>query len=99
MRAIDIGETATTLHELLSLAGEANLILRTPEGRIFVLAEIDDFAEEVAQVTQNGPLMQLLTERSKEIGRFSLGQVREQLQAKKRPHRTKNVKGNKSTRK
>ena len=69
--------------EVLDLASEDNVILRTPEGRQYVLAEIDDFAEEVAKVVQNVPLMQLLQERSQETEHFSLSQVREQLQRKK----------------
>ncbi len=81
MKAIDLATAAPTLAEVLHLAGEENLILRTPEGREFVLAEIDDFAEEVALVRQNEALMQFLAERSKEPGKYTLSQVRERLDA------------------
>ena len=37
--------------EALDLASEDNVLLRTSEGRQYVLAEIDDFAEEVARVS------------------------------------------------
>ena len=73
--------------EVLDLAGEDNVILRTPEGRQFLLAEIDDFADEVAKVVQNEALMQLLAERSKDTTRIPLSQVREELQGKKRGQR------------
>ncbi len=81
MKAIDLATAAPTLAEVLHFAGEENLILRTPEGREFVLAEIDDFAEEVALVRQNGALMQLLAERAREPGKYTLRQVRERLDA------------------
>jgi hypothetical protein len=81
MKAIDLSTAAPTLAEVLELAGQENLILRTPEGKEFVLAEIDDFAAEVALVRQNDALMQLLAERSKEPGKYTLSQVRERLNA------------------
>jgi hypothetical protein len=83
MKAIDLSTSSPSLTEVLELASEDNVILRTPEGRQYVLAEIDDFAEEVARVVENESLMQLLSERSKEATRIPLSQVREQLQGKK----------------
>jgi hypothetical protein len=92
MKAINLAIDSLTLKEILDLASEDNVILRTPEGRQFVLAEIDDFAEEVALVGQNEALMQLLQQRSKETTRFTLSQVREQLRGKKkRPRKGKNA--------
>jgi hypothetical protein len=84
MKAVDLAKMSPSLAELLKLASEENVILTTSEGRRFVLAEIDDFAEEVAQVRQNTALMQLLDERSRETATFTLSQAREQLRAKKR---------------
>jgi hypothetical protein len=81
MKAIDLSTATPTLAEVLELAGQENLILKTPEGKEFVLAEIDDFAAEVALVRQNDALMQLLAERSKEPGKYTLSQVRERLNA------------------
>jgi hypothetical protein len=92
MKAIDLSTTSPTLTEVLELAGEDNVILRTPEGRQYVLAEIDDFAEEVAKVGRNEPLMQLLNERSRETTQIPMSQVREQLQRKKRSPREGNGK-------
>jgi hypothetical protein len=87
MKAIDLSTTSPTLTEVLELAGEDNVLLRTREGRQYVLAEIDDFAEEVARAGQNESLMQLLDERSRETTRLPLSQVRKELQGKKRPQR------------
>ena len=87
MKAIDVSPNTPTLVEVLNLAGEDNVILRTPEGRQFLLAEIDDFADEIAKVVQNESLMQLLAERSKDTTRIPLSQMHEELQGKKRGQR------------
>jgi hypothetical protein len=79
VKAIDLTKSSPTLNEVLELAGEENVVLRTQEGRQFVLAEIDDFAEEVARVAQNNDLMKLLDERSRETATIPLNQVRDRL--------------------
>jgi hypothetical protein len=83
MKAIEVSASTPTLTEVLQLASEDNVILKTPEGLQYVLAEIDDFAEEVEAVLQNKALLQLLDERSRETTTYTLSQVREQLQGKK----------------
>lgn len=83
MKAIDLSATSPSLKEVLDMAGEDNIVLKTPEGRRYVLAEIDDFAEEITKVCQNEALMKLLRERSAETTTFTLTQVREQLQTNK----------------
>jgi hypothetical protein len=79
VKTIDLALPFPSLGELLELAGQDNVILRTPEGREFVLAELDDFAQEIALVRQNESLVELLAERSRETTKHSLSQVREQL--------------------
>ncbi len=81
MKTIDLSEIVPTLMEILSQADEDIIILKTPEGREFVLAAVDNFAQEVALVGQNEELMQFLAQRSKEKKRYTLSQVREQLNA------------------
>ena len=83
MKAIDVSRASPTLREVLRLAAEDNVLLRTSEGRQYVLAEIDDFAEEVARVRNNAPIMELLNTRSKEPAHLSLNQVREKLHGKR----------------
>lgn len=81
MKTINLSEIVPTLMEILSQADEDTIILKTPEGREFVLAAVDNFAQEVALVGQNEELMQFLAQRSKEKKRYTLSQVREQLNA------------------
>jgi hypothetical protein len=82
MKAIDLSRASPSLTDVLKLAGEENVLLRTAEGREFVLAEIDDFADEVARVRGNEALTQLLRERSQDRTTFTLSEARERLQGK-----------------
>jgi hypothetical protein len=82
MKAIDLGTASPTLAEILQLAGEDNVILKTPDGREFVLAEVDDFAQEVALVRQHEELMRLLAQRSKETKKHTLAEVKKQLKVR-----------------
>ena len=70
------------LQELLHLAREENLILRTIDGKEFLLAEVDDFEQEVALVREQQDLMALLEQRSKPNQTYTLDQVREILDLK-----------------
>ena len=80
MKAIDLTTLAATLGEVLDLAGRENVIVRTPEGREFVVAEIDDFAQEVAATGANAGLARLLAERSGEPATVSLVEAKRRLQ-------------------
>jgi hypothetical protein len=79
LKIVELTTIAPALADLLDLAGEDTLILKTSEGREFVLAEVDDFDTEIALVRQNEELMILLAERSREKKTYTLQQVREQL--------------------
>ena len=79
MKIVELTTIAPALAELLDLASEDTLILKTAEGREFVLAAVDDLDTEIAQVRQNEELMALLAERSREKKTYTLQQVREQL--------------------
>jgi len=79
MKTIDVTGSGPTLPELLTLAGNEDLILRTGDGRTFVLSEIADRDGEVASIRKNEALMKLLAERSQETATFSLREVREAL--------------------
>jgi hypothetical protein len=79
LKTIELTTIAPYLAELLDLASEETVILKTPEGREYVLGELDDFDEELALIRNNEELMALLDERSREKTTYTLQQVREQL--------------------
>ena len=84
MKQIDLATSSPTLPQVLQMAGEEDVVLATLEGRKFVLAEIDDFAEEIGAVVKNKALMKLLAERSSDAGSVPLSQVRARLNGKKK---------------
>jgi hypothetical protein len=71
----------TTFSELLDLAEDETVLVTTPDGREFIVAEIDDFDEEIEAASQSRELMELLAERSKEKakGGSSLAEVKKRL--------------------
>jgi hypothetical protein len=86
MRTIELTTIAQPVEDLLDLADAEGVLLRLPNGKVFLLASVtdaaaedDDFADEVARTRQNAALMQLLRERSQEQTRYSAQQVRERL--------------------
>ncbi len=86
MRTIELTTIAQPVEDLLDLADAEEVLLRLPNGKVFLLTSVtdaaeedDDFADEVARTRQNAALMQLLRERSQEQTRYSAQQVRERL--------------------
>lgn len=76
MKTIAVSARACTLVSLLKQACDENLILRTEDGREFLLAEIDDFDREIELTRQNEELMRLLDERGREKATVSLQEAR-----------------------
>jgi len=83
MKTVIISTRARRIRELLAQASQDNLILRAPDGREFILAEIDDFNREIELTRQNKALMRLLEARSKPKKRIPLAEVRRQLRLNK----------------
>lgn len=82
MRVIDLSTTNANLTEILSMAYDETIIIRTPEGREFLVSEVDNFTHEVALNAQNQELMEFLALRSEETKRYSISKVREMLNQK-----------------
>jgi hypothetical protein len=55
------------------------LILRSPEGQEFILAEISDFNREIELTRQNKALMRLLDARGKQSKTFKASEVKKQI--------------------
>ena len=82
MKTIELSDNMPNLKEMLKLASKENIILKTPNGREFVLAEVDDFNREIELTRQNQELMNFLEERSKETKTFTINQIKQQLNLK-----------------
>ncbi len=81
MKTITISSRSRILNALLKLALKENIIIRAPDGREFVLAEIDDFNREIELTRQNKELMKLLDQRGRERATISLSEAKRLLEA------------------
>jgi hypothetical protein len=79
MKTVTVSSRARTLNALLSQALDENLILKTEDGREFLLAEIDSFDREIELTRQNKDLMRLLDQRGREKATVSLQEARARL--------------------
>jgi hypothetical protein len=83
MKTVSVSARSRSIRGLLAQASQGNLILRAPDGREFILAEIDDFNREIELTRQNRALMKLLETRSKPKKRIPLAEARRQLGLRK----------------
>ncbi|GAB4124881.1 MAG: hypothetical protein Fur005_32800 [Roseiflexaceae bacterium] len=85
MKTVDLTRVVDAVEELLDLATADGVLLRLPDGKIYLLRSvgddegIDDFADEIARTRQNRALMDLLEERSAEQPRVTAEQARQRL--------------------
>lgn len=79
MTTIELETEEPTLDDLLARADGENLLLRTADGREFVLAEVDDLTPEVELIRQNRELMEFLEQRSRHAASVSLNDAKRLL--------------------
>lgn len=82
MKTIKITDTSPNLGAILDLASDDNVILKTSDGREFVLAEVDSFDREIELVRQNQELMDFLEKRSEDQNVYTLDQAKQKLNIK-----------------
>jgi hypothetical protein len=79
MKTITISSRSKRIKELLKQAECENLILRSPDGSEFILAEIDDFNREIELTRGNKRLMTLLKQRGRQSKTIPLQEAKFQL--------------------
>ena len=79
MKAVNVSTKAKTINSLLKKAQKGALILRSPEGQEFILAEIDDFDREIELTRQNKALIKFLDSRGKQTKTVTAADVKKQL--------------------
>lgn len=79
MKTIKVSKQSRALNALLKRARSENVILRSAEGKEFILAEIDDFNREIELTRQNKQLMKLLESRAKQKTTVSLDETKRRL--------------------
>ena len=73
MKTIKVSPQERALQALLKRASQENLILRAPDGREFIVAELDDFDREIELQRQNKEFMRFLDERGREPKKLAEG--------------------------
>lgn len=79
MKTIAVSKRAKGVNDLLKHAQRENIIVRSPDGAEFILAEIDDFNREIELTRQNKKLMKFLEQRAKQTKTIPLEEVKTQL--------------------
>jgi len=79
MKIINVESGQLTLDEVMTLAQGEAVVLRKPDGALFALAPVDEFAVEVELLKHNTELMAFLRELSQEKATISLQSLREEL--------------------
>jgi len=76
MKTIELPSRLLTLQELLAIARDEPVILRTSEGEEYIIGAIEDFQREVELMRASPALMRLLDERAREPANVSLDSLR-----------------------
>ncbi|MEW6619654.1 MAG: hypothetical protein AB1422_10040 [bacterium] len=79
MKTIELSREKLSFPDVLTIASHENLIVRTSEGREFLIAEVDDMDREIQLIRENAELMAFLDKRSQEMMTSTLAQVRQHL--------------------
>lgn len=79
MKVIELGHAHPTLDEIIDLAEEEIVVLRKPDGSVFALSSVDEFAVEVELLKNNREFMALLKQFSQEQATISLQDLRKEL--------------------
>jgi hypothetical protein len=79
VKTIRISRRARGINDLLRKARHENVILRSPEGEEFLLAEIDDFSREIELTRGNKALMNFLDSRAQQADVVSLEEAKASL--------------------
>lgn len=79
MKTIDVSSQSKDLSELLDAAQREDVLVRTADGRDFMVTAVDDFDLEIAATRRNTKLMALLDDRAKQKGTVPLEQVKQEF--------------------
>lgn len=79
MRTIDLEKEPLDLEAVIKLASQEPVLLVTPEGKEFCLAEADDFEREVETLRGSQAFQRFLDERSASTRRIPLEEIEAEI--------------------
>jgi PHD/YefM family antitoxin component YafN of YafNO toxin-antitoxin module len=80
MKTVNLKDEKLDLETVLNLARKETVVLLTPDGKEFVIAEADDFDQEVASLRNSQAFQRFLAERSQSIGRIPLEEIEAEIE-------------------
>lgn len=80
MRTVDLGKENVDLQAVISLARQEPVLLVTPDGQEFCIAEADDFEREVNTLRESEAFQRFLDERSACSQKIPLEEIEKQIQ-------------------
>jgi len=80
MRTIDLEKEPLDLEAVIKLASQEPVLLVTPEGKEFCLAEADDFEREVETLRGSQAFQRFLDERSASTRRIPLEEIEAEIE-------------------
>jgi hypothetical protein len=79
VKIIDLLTNQITLNDAIGFARDELVMLRNPDGSVFILSQFDDFDAEVAALRRNPEFKTFLTRLSQEEPSISLEDLRKEL--------------------
>jgi hypothetical protein len=80
MRTIELDKEPLDLEAVIKLASQEPVLLVTPEGKEFCLAEADDFEREVEALRGSQAFQRFLDERSASTKRIPLEEIEAEIE-------------------
>ena len=79
MKTIDISTKKSSIFELLNMAKEESVLVKTKDGDTFVISSIDEFNSEVELLRKNHKFLSMLDSFKEENESFSIDVVEKNL--------------------
>jgi hypothetical protein len=79
MKVVELADSHPSIEEVIELAEDELVVLRRPDGTVYVLSKVDDFDVEVELLKNNPEFMAFLAQLSQEKETISLEDLRKEL--------------------
>jgi hypothetical protein len=86
MKTIDLEKEKLDLEALIKMARREPVLLVTPDGKEFCIAEADDFEKEVEALRGSQAFQRFLDERSASIRRLPLEEIEAEIDQELKKH-------------
>ena len=80
MKTVNLKDEKLDLETLINLARKETVVLLTSDGKEFVIAEADDFDQEVSALRNSQTFQRFLAERSQSSARIPLEEIEAEIE-------------------